>query len=297
MITGRVILGALSGGLFGLAVCLAIGAIFPQTGLQLPRVSPRLADTVRRAGPRLGLAGLAALGALALTGWPVLAVGTAGLILLAPGWSDTRAARHAADRLDALSAWIESLRDLLTTGTGLAEAFIRAESAAPALLARPLAALGNRLAAHEPLDQALRALADDLDDPSGDLVAAALILNAQYQGPNLPTVLGDLAGILRDDANVRRRIEADRRAIRRGVRIIVVITIGSMLTLATLAPGYVAAYDTPTGQLVLALVLAVDAAALGWMRRLAAMPTAHRFLRPPIQRESPLRRLLTGGSR
>lgn len=296
--SGRLVLAGLSGGLFGLAVVVAVPAL--RAGLAFPAVpvpAPRAAAW-RRTGPRLAAALAAAAGTLMVTGWPVLAIGMAGLIGLAPGWAGSRVARQDSDRRDALATWAESLRDLILAGAGLPEALRRAEPAAPPPLRSPLAALTDRLAAREPLDRALLVLADDLDDPSGDLVAAALALNARVQGPHLAAVLTDLARTLRDEAEIRRRIDAERRATRRGVRIIVGVTVATTLGLAALAPGYVGPYGTPAGQLVLALVMAVDAAALGWMSRLAALPTARRILPGELAHSGTrLRRLLIGGPR
>ena len=55
-------------------------------------------------------------------------------------------------------------------------------NAAPAI--KPgLNLLVDRLRIREPLPSALMRFADDLNDPSADLIIAALVLNARLRGP------------------------------------------------------------------------------------------------------------------
>ena len=50
------------------------------------------------------------------------------------------------------------------------------------------------------------------------------------------------------------------------------------LGLGLLNPAYVAPYRTVTGQVVLAVVVAVFAVGFGWLQRLSRTPAAGRFL-------------------
>ena len=52
--------------------------------------------------------------------------------------------------------------------------------------------------------------ADDLDDATGDLVAANLILGARRRGGGVASVLESLAESVAADVQARRAIEADR---------------------------------------------------------------------------------------
>ncbi|MEJ7755712.1 MAG: type II secretion system F family protein [Nocardioidaceae bacterium] len=79
----------------------------------------------------------------------------------------------------------------------------------------------DRLRVREPLPDALMKFADDLDDPSADLIVAALILNSRLRGPGLRDVLSALADSGRDELDVRRRVEGSRRSTRRSVQIVV----------------------------------------------------------------------------
>ena len=219
---------------------------------------------------------------LVATRWVAVA---AALGVLAAYWQrlfgGARAARSAIERLEALAGWTESLRDLVATGAALPEALSASLPAAAPVLARPLASLIDRLRSREQLEPALHAFAADLDDVSADLVVAALLLNSRAQGRQLHAVLSALARSARQELAMRRAIEAERRSTRRGVRIVLVVTIGMALGLDLLNPAYVAPYRTVTGQLMLAVVVAIFGCGFGWLQRLSRIPVASRFLGAP----------------
>ena len=243
--------------------------------------APGATDRPGRVVPwaRIGTGAGVGVVVLAVTRWVAVAV---ALGVLAANWQQlfggTRAARVAIARLEALAGWTESLRDLVATGAALPEALTASLSAAAPVLAAPLAALVDRLRGREPLDVALQAFAADLDDVSGDLVVAALLLNSRAQGRQLHAVLSALAASARQELAMRRAVEAERRATRRGVRIVVAVTVGMALGLRVLNPAYVAPYRTATGQLMLAVVVVVFGCGFVWLQRLSRIPTAARFL-------------------
>jgi hypothetical protein len=214
-----------------------------------------------------------------LTRWPVAAVAAAGLVWAWPWlFGGGRAATGAIERLEALAGWTESLKDTIAGAIGLEEAIPATASAAGPSLRPHVDRLVERLRARQPLPEALSRFADDLDDPSADLVIAALLLNARLRGPGLRATLEALACSTRDELDLRRKIEAGRRALRTGVKIIVGTTVGFIAALAALDSAYLDPYDTATGQLVLTLVAAVFAAAFAWLRTLGAATTQPRLL-------------------
>lgn len=232
----------------------------------------------RRAGLGVGVG----IGVLTATRWLAVA---AALGVLAGCWSRLfgggRSERAAMARLEALAGWTESLRDLTAAGVALPEALpASAAGAAPAIQSE-LTGLAERLAGREPLPGALLALAADLDDPAADLIVAALVLNARAQGRALRAVLSALADSVRAELADRRAVEAERRALRRGVRIVVAVTVAMALGLALLNPDYVAPYRSAVGQGVLAGVVAIFALGFGWLAALARMPRPARFLVVP----------------
>lgn len=276
--TGRTALFALLGGGAGFGLLLLATGLRPTDDRDHPRRvrGPALSAVRLR---RTLVAASAAVLVLVVTRWVAAAAGIALLVLC---WDrvfgGTRRARHNTARLEALAGWTENLRDLVASGIGLPEALPASiTSAAPALHA-PLRHLADRLAAREPLESALRALGDDLDDGGADLVVAALVLNSQAQGRALQAVLSALAASLREQVRVRRVIEAERRSTRRAVQIVVAVTVLTALGLCVGNPAYVAPYRTSAGQLMLLVVVAVFGSGFAWLARLSALPSTPRLL-------------------
>jgi Flp pilus assembly protein TadB len=229
--------------------------------------------------PRVGVAVTVGVLVAVLTRWPVAALGAAALVWAWPKVTGAGPnARDAIDRLEALAGWTESIKDTIAGAVGLEEAIPASAPAAGPSIRPQVDRLVERLRAREPLPVALRRFADDLNDPSADLVVAALVLNAQLRGPGLRATLDALATSARDELDLRRRVEAGRRALRSGVRIIVGVTVGFVGLLALLDSAYLDPYDTAVGQLVLAGVAGVFAAGFAWLRALAAEATPPRLL-------------------
>jgi tight adherence protein B len=126
---------------------------------------------------------------------------------------------------------------------------------------------------------AYRAFAEDLDDATGDMVCALMLLHATDRGAGLGPALTDLSGSVADEVQMRRRIEADRakpRASARWVTLFCLLVFG----LCTLSGSYVQPYSTPLGDVVLLLLAGAFALLLVWMRRMANMRPSPRFLSP-----------------
>ena len=273
------LLGIVSGAVAGGGIFLLVVAV-----RGLPATSPgarsqKLGKALREL---LGVRGAVALilGALTLlaTGWVVAAVGIA---LLALGWRSLGGAvseRRAMARLEGLASWTESLRDTIAGAVGLEQAIPASLRAAAPSLREPLARLVDRLHTRMPMPDALRRFADDLDDPGADLIIAALIINARLRGPGLRDLLGGLSGSVREELDMRRKINAERRSTRRSVQIVVLVAVAVALLLGVFNHSYVQVYDSPLGQTVLIVVAALYAAGFFWMRRLARFDSPERLL-------------------
>lgn len=228
---------------------------------------------------RLSLGAVALLATLLATHWIVLAV---SLGLLVVSWErifgGAAEEQRAIQRLEGLTAWTESLRDTIAGAVGLEQAIpATAVNAAPVI--RPsLNLLVDRLRVREPLPAALIKFADDLNDASADLIIAALILNARLRGPGLREVLSALSDSGREELDLRRRVEGSRRSTRRSVQIVVGVTLAVSGALIVLNKAYLEPYDSSTGQLVLAAVVALFGLGVFWLRRLAGVDVPERFL-------------------
>ncbi len=285
----RVLLAGLAGAL------VAGGLVLTLVGLRRRPPTPERPAVVRRPrhGRRLSrrtwvLGGLGAVVGLVIavtTGWVVAAVllpvAVVGLpLLLAP----PRTAHIA--RLEAMEEWTRSLAGVLTAGVGLEQALIVTLRATPRPIQTEVSTLVSRLHARWPTEQALRAFADDLDDATGDLIAAKLVLAANRRGPGLASVLESLAESVAADVRARRQIEADRDKPRATVRWITVITVLALVMLA-LNTTYIAPYKSPFGQVLLALLLTTDVGCLVWMRVMTRSERAPRFIGQSLVRSGP----------
>ena len=279
VLTGAPLLAILAGALGGCGLLLLVTAVRGRPPAPPGRRSTRLRRQLREiAGTRGALALLAGALTVAATRWIVAGIGLALLVLAWRTLGGAAGERRAMVRLEALATWTESLRDTIAGAVGLEQAIPSSLRVAAPSLRDPLARLVDRLHTRVPMPDALRGLADDLDDPSADLIIGALIINARLRGPGLRDLLGALATAVREELDVRRKVSAERRLTRRSAQIVVLVSVGLALGLAVLNPGYVHVYDSPLGQLVLAVVVALYAAGFMWMRRLATFEAPERLL-------------------
>ncbi|HEX2317191.1 MAG TPA: type II secretion system F family protein [Thermomonospora sp.] len=286
MLAPDVLAAVLAGALVGGGVLLLVTAIrgVPvRPGRPTRRRSRE--DIIRTLTTRTALSIIAGTLVLVVTRWPVAAIGAG---LLVAGWEGIAGGaaeeRRAMARLEGLAAWTESLRDTIAGAVGLEQAIPSSLRAAAPALQQPLRTLVDRLHTRMPMPEALRRFADDLNDPSADLVVSALILNARLRGPGLRDMLGALSTSARAELDMRRRVAADRRSTRRSVTIVVGVSVGTALLLTVFNRSYVQPYNGFVGQLVLLVVIALYAAAFLWLRRLARYDVPQRLLGTPTSR-------------
>jgi Flp pilus assembly protein TadB len=269
------------GGLFGGGILLLVLSLAPVESK--PKVPSSVARDLRRISARLGRRAPLAVGAgllvLVVTFWPVMAIGCGVLVFFWEAlFGGAKAEKVVYARLEGLAAWTESLRDTIAGAVGLEQAIpATAEAAAPSI-SRPLHVLSDRLRVRLPMPLALQRFADDLDDPAADLVVAALVLNSRLRGPGLRDVLTSLSRSVRNELEMRGRVMAGRRSTRRSVQIVVFVSATFIIGLRVLNPEYVEPYGTFTGQVVLAVIVALFAAGFLWLRRLATFEMPSRFL-------------------
>ncbi|HEX9357707.1 MAG TPA: type II secretion system F family protein [Streptosporangiaceae bacterium] len=279
VLSGAPLLAVLAGALGGCGLLLLVAAVRGRPPGPPGRRSTRLRRQLREiAGTRGALALLAGALTVAATRWIVAGIGLALLVLAWRTLGGAAGERRAMVRLEALATWTESLRDTIAGAVGLEQAIPSSLRVAAPSLRDPLARLVDRLHTRMPMPDALRGFADDLDDPSADLIIGALIINARLRGPGLRDLLGALAAAVREELDVRRKVSAERRSTRRSAQIVVLVSVGLALGLAVLNRGYVHVYGSPLGQLVLAVVVALYAAGFMWMRRLATFEAPERLL-------------------
>lgn len=266
------------GALVGAGILLLVVALMG-TEPKPPSVRRGGASSLLRARKRIVIAAVVGLVTLVVTQWPVAAVGAALFSLAAPALlGGAKAEREQTARLEGLASWTESLRDTIAGAVGLEQAIPATVYAAAPAIQPQLRLLVDRLRVRVPLATALRGLADDLDDPSADLVVAALVLNAKLRGPGLRQVLTSLSDAARAELEMRQRVTAGRSSTRRSAQIVTIFSLAIMTGITLANPEFVEPYDSAQGQVVLLVIAALFAAGFWWMKRLSGVDMPARFL-------------------
>lgn len=211
------------------------------------------------------------------TGWVVAVPVLPAAVLGLPALLMVTSADRQIARMDAIAEWTRNLAGVLTAGQGIEAAIQASLRSAPDAIRPEVGRLVGRMRSRWSTEQALRAFAEDLDDATGDLVCAALILGAAKRGDGLARVLHDLAESVSADVRGRRLIEADRAKPRASARMVTLLSIGALVFFG-LGGRFFAPYSTPFGQLILLVLLTCYGLLLWWLRRMAETQPAARFL-------------------
>ncbi|GAA3539118.1 type II secretion system F family protein [Nocardioides daeguensis] len=268
---------ALAGALIVGGILATVVGLQPAEVVERPPRRRRLRPLTKQTQLLLATGIVVGLVAVMVTGWALAIVlvplAFVGLpVLLSAGPAHSR-----IQRLEAMEEWTRSLSGVLTVGVGLEQALVATLRSTPAAIAPEVTRLVARLRARWPTEDALRAFADELDDATGDLVAANLILGARRRGAGLASVLDGLAESVAADVRARRQVEADRAKPRATARWVTIISAGVLIVLAV-SGTYVEPYRSPLGQVILLSLLAAYVAILVWMKRMAVGRNLPRFL-------------------
>jgi tight adherence protein B len=271
-------LAAFAGAMVVAGLVLLVAGLWPVEVGDKPRVPQRWPHGLTR---RVLLGGAAAVAVGLLTRWPAVA-----LLAGALGWAGpsllggTARSRSAIARIEAIASWTEMLQGLLAAAAGLEQAIIASLRVAPEPILEEVRELASRLRDNQPLRVALGRFAEALDEPTADLVVAALRLAADptQKVGQLRAQLAELATATRETATMRLRVETGRARIRSAARMVTVITSAFTLALLLLNRAYLAPFARPAGQLVLLLVGACYAAAYWLLARMARVTGPERLV-------------------
>lgn len=262
----RTLLLTLCGLGIGAGLCLAYAAHLPAPPAE---ASPT---------PRVSLSWRRVLLALACTAIAYLATGWIAAIPIAfaaawflPGMlgRDEGHDRELAF-IDAIAAFTEMLRDTLSAASGLNQALTVACRHAPDALQPATTELAQRIEQRKTTTrEALHTFADQIDDPTCDLVALALAAASEHPTRDLAALLSNLATTAREQAAMRTRVAVAQARTQTAIRMITATTLGLAALLLLVDRNYLANYDSATGQLILLWVAAIFALALRWLRSLA----------------------------
>lgn len=209
---------------------------------------------------------VAGLATWAITGWPVLGLGAAAAVIgLPPVVLVGRRNERAIARLQALEEWTRRLADSLAAGVAPTAAVVRSAERAPLLIRPEVRQLASRLATSRwDKRAALRAFADRMDDATADLVVHALdVTLSSRSSTQLSVVLLGAANDTAAEVEHRREVETARSSPRAESMVLVLLSMVVIVVVLVFNIFDVrAAYNTPMGQVALALILVMTALAL-----------------------------------
>ena len=262
---------------------LSFGALLIVTGLLPGRAEAepvvRMRVDVRRLGGRALVAVMVAVVVLAATQWvlPALVCGAMGWWVTGLIADRDRRGPGELERVEALATWTEQLRDVLMAGDQPIGAIQATVATCPEPVRPQVRALASRLG-RQPEQVVLRQFADDLDDPTADLIAAGLLV-ALTKGGRAERVLSSLAQQARHQAERRKLLEAEREPARREVWWVTGLMTAQLVGgLVFARSSYLAPYRTLGGQVVLCVLLGAFLALIVYVQRLSRFTRPARFL-------------------
>lgn len=263
----------------GLGLFLAVWGLITARSATLAQIADHPAahlhefEAARRRTPRLYLVRIllsVAIGALAwwASSWPIAGIAAALLAWWArPVFGDDAEGKAAALKVEAVAAWIESVRDVVASGAALGHALRIVAEAAPPGLEHETAAMGRRLTEGAKTEPVLRSFARAVDDQTCDEAVIALI-RAQRRSGNLAGLLDRLAASARENAVMRQKVIAARARSRTAIRLIAATAVLIFAVTIRSYPDFLHVYDGPLGQALLALVLGLFGLSLYWLVRM-----------------------------
>jgi Flp pilus assembly protein TadB len=194
-----------------------------------------------------------------------------------------RAHRATIERVEAVAAWAEDLAGTLRSAAGIEQAIVQTATTAGPALRADLGRLAQAIRAGMRLPAALRRFADDLHDPTVDMVVHVLLQAAQSQAREVAASLSSVGIAARRQASGRMRVLASRARTKAATRIVTAVVLGVAVLLTVFAADFLDPYRSPLGQLILAVLGAGFGAALWWMTRIARIDDLPRILTRPAE--------------
>lgn len=259
-----------------------LAVVFSLMGIKLFRGFGANARAAQQSTERLTVWLMAAFaaGALvwALTRWPVAGmwsfVGVMAVLLL-------RGERYDAGdeiaKVEAIATWTEQVRDTMNASAGLQQSLVATAANPPAAIERELVNFARR-APRGDLAGALRQLGNDLAHPASDLVVAGLVSATELDAGRLGPLLGRLASSIRDEAQMRVRIEVSRARVRTSMKIVGFFVSMTMVLMIATGRELLKGYRSTGGQLWLVVVGMVVVVSVWTTRKLSRVSQPERFV-------------------
>ena len=199
------------------------------------------------------------------------------------GWAPVtlvrlRARQRRAELRDLWPEVVDHLTSGIRAGLSLPESLSQIGQRGPVELRPAFLAFGEDYRATGRFTESLDALKSRLADPVADRIVEALRLTREVGGSDLGKLLRTLSAFLREDARTRSELEARQSWTVNAARLAVAAP-WAVLALLSTRPEAVAAYNSATGVLVLALGAGSSLVAYRLMVRIGRLPEESRVLR------------------
>lgn len=222
---------------------------------------------------------LGAIGAFTLFGGVAAAL-IAGAFAATFPLAATRQRRRAR-RAVAIEAWprlIEEVRILTSSaGRSIPQALFEAGADGPAELRPAFDAARREWLLSTDFEATLAVLKDQLADPTADTTCETLLIAHELGGSDLDQRLADLAGDRRVDLQNRKDARARQAGVRFARRFVLIVPLGMAAAGLSVGTGR-AAYETPFGQLAVAVGLGLMIGCWLWAGRIMHLPDEERVL-------------------
>lgn len=189
--------------------------------------------------------------------------------------------RRTQRTVELREVWPEAVDNLASgvrAGLSLPEALTQLGVRGPEQLRSAFRRFGEDYRATGRFAESLDRLKTSLSDPVGDRVVEALRMAREVGGTDVGRLLRTLSAFLREDARTRAELETRQGWTVSAARLALAAPWILLLLLST-QPSAVAAYNQPTGALVLVVGGVVSFVAYRVMIRVARLPVERRVLR------------------
>ncbi|MEM7340482.1 MAG: hypothetical protein AAF467_17630 [Actinomycetota bacterium] len=192
-----------------------------------------------------------------ISGWLALGLGLGAFVWIGRLWRLASAERHRYHEVtEAISTWVDMVKDALASGAGLSQAIEATTTVAPLPVRDDVVRLASMQRTINQAD-ALRAFGASLAHPTSDLVVLALVAASESQARDLPGLLAKTAEQARARNAAVLQIETQRSQLYAEARAMV-ISIGVLgVIISLIAQDFLEPYGTVPGQIVLGLVMAM----------------------------------------
>lgn len=215
-----------------------------------------------------------------VSGWPSFALGVGALVWVARMWLvASRERTHYHLVTEAISVWVDMVKDSLGGGAGLSQAIESTTAVAPEVIRPAVARLASRQRTGSQT-VALQEFGATLAHPTSDLVVLALVSASENQARDLPKLLAKTAEQARARNEAVLQIETERSQLYAEARAMVLAIAVLGVVISIIARDFLEPYSRPLGQVVLAVIMVMVVGSAGFLVQAGRPKPEARLLAP-----------------